>query len=115
MEQTNKAIIEADKTYNGWTNYETWNYKLWIDNDAGSYNNYITQAKKIMNNSIADKTFTKKENAKFTLMAQLKNECEENNPLNDNASTYSDMLNAAISEINFYEIASNIIDDLENN
>lgn len=25
------------KTYNGWTNYETWNVALWIGNEEGSY------------------------------------------------------------------------------
>ena len=27
----------ADQTYNGWTNYETWNVALWIQNDPGFY------------------------------------------------------------------------------
>ena len=26
-----------DTTYNGWTNYETWNVALWIQNDYGFY------------------------------------------------------------------------------
>jgi len=26
-----------DKGYNGWTNYETWNVALWLQNDEGLY------------------------------------------------------------------------------
>jgi len=28
----------TDTTYNGWTNYETWNVALWINNCEGYYN-----------------------------------------------------------------------------
>ena len=27
----------TDQSYNGWTNYETWNVALWIGNDEGLY------------------------------------------------------------------------------
>ena len=28
----------ADQGYNGWSNYETWNVALWMQNDEGLYN-----------------------------------------------------------------------------
>jgi hypothetical protein len=34
---TFQTTIE-DNTYNGWTNYQTWNVALWIGNDEGLYN-----------------------------------------------------------------------------
>ena len=33
-------------TYNGWTNYETWNVALWLQNDEGWYS-VLEQAEEI--------------------------------------------------------------------
>jgi hypothetical protein len=37
MTNTLQAKVQ-DTTYNGWTNYETWNVALWLQNDEGLYN-----------------------------------------------------------------------------
>ena len=38
-------------TYNGWTNYETWNAALWIGNDRFLYNTAIACVKYAENES----------------------------------------------------------------
>ena len=38
MTNTTFQTTIEDTTYNGWTNYETWNVALWIGNDQGLYN-----------------------------------------------------------------------------
>ena len=36
----------TDTTYNGWTNYETWNVALWLDNDRYYYDLMMMQSVK---------------------------------------------------------------------
>lgn len=88
--------------YNGWTNYQTWNYNLWIDNEQGLYNYWRERAKEL----------SKEENSKYHLSEELKSELEDNNPIQE-AGVYSDLLGAAISSIDFYKIAENLLDEVE--
>ena len=84
--------------YNGWTNYETWNYKLWLDNNQETYD--------------AVRTLAKKHNDAFDLSIELSKVAHDNAPLLE-ASFYSDVLNASISEVNFFEIAESYLEEVK--
>jgi hypothetical protein len=100
--------MTAEK-YNGWTNYETWDTALWMG-ESDSYYNEIAQ--EAYNQAEADGTFTREERAAFDLEDRLKDDFEENAPELP-AGFYSDMLTAAMSEINWYEIAEHYIEDVD--
>ena len=101
--------------YNGWTNYETWNVALHIDNERGSQEYWRERAECCL------KTFTKNpekgsvltvvEQAAMELSNELKDSHEENAP--ELEGTYGDLLNAALSSVNWYEIAKNMVEELE--
>lgn len=86
--------------YNGWYNYETWVCALWLQNDQGSCNYWEE-----MTNECDDV---------YALSQMIEDEIKENDPTNDEASLYSDLMSAAISEINFNEIAHHFWDEYRN-
>ena len=90
-----------EKQCNGWTNYETWNYNLWLDNDEKSYFKILSLAKSVIETE-------REKDQVFKMSELLKMECLNNEP-NLEASFYSDVLSASIMEVNFYEIAEHII------
>jgi hypothetical protein len=101
----------TDNTYNGWTNYETWDCKLWIDNDEGEQDIWAEQAQSVYDQSLADKTFTRKENAAVDLAKELEEYFRDNAP--GVSGFYSDILQAAIDSVNWNEIATSLIDELD--
>jgi hypothetical protein len=83
--------------YQGWSNYETWNWNLWLGQD-GSMDRY---------EDLAREGATQQE-----LEDMMQSDCEENVP-NISNSSYLDMLNASIREINWREIAKSIMDEIK--
>ena len=106
--------------YNGWTNYETWNFKLWLDNDQDLHNYIIGEIKKI-------KAFPNKDNKAYEVSNFLRSYIEDNVPnlnvstrsqsvhgsMSDKNGFYDDILNAALRDINTYEIAESYLEDLK--
>ena len=85
-----------DKTYNGWANYETWNVKLWLDNKQGTADDM---------NLMARRTPEAKK-----LAGQIKEYILDFKP-DLGASMFADLLNAAIANVDWYEIAQAYIYD----
>ncbi len=105
--------MNTDKKYNGWTNYETWLVKLWIDNDKGSQNFWQEEAQRIYGEAEADDTFSQAEKAALSLDEYLKEWHEEIAEQSGVPTTgfVADLFNAAMSEVNWHEIAVSLIED----
>lgn len=88
--------------YNGWTNYETWNVALWLDNEQHTQELWSSRARELLEDE------EKYPNA--ILQDELKEYIEENNPLVDGASMYSDLLGAAIDSVNWHELAQSYLE-----
>ena len=92
-----------DKKYNGWNNYETWATALWIDNDYGSYQYRCELVEQVK------KEHEEKENRENCLASNLKDWIESQNPIADSANLFTDLLNSALSEVDWQEIAENFL------
>ena len=91
-----------DTKYNGWTNYETWNVKCWMDNDEFS-NAYWKDAA----HGLKDLA-----NAERHLAEQLKEEHESALP-DELTGWQADLLRGALSTVDWHEIAGALLEDCE--
>lgn len=92
----------ATRKYNGWTNYETWAVKLWLDNEEHSYRYWTDLAQ----------TCARYQDGANRLASTLRDEVTEQAP-ELGASLFSDLLSAALAEVDWYELASSFLDDVD--
>lgn len=90
--------MSKDRSYNGWSNYETWCVALWIDNEESMQSEAHEMGERAIDpHRLAD---------------ALKNWIEEMQP-DLGASMWADMLGAAMSEVDWREIAEHYMPEEE--
>jgi hypothetical protein len=95
---TKMAPKNTENSYNGWSNYDTWNFKLWLDNDQKTQEMVLNTVKH------AYKQFAKNSEAIHYIREFLELYAENNAPELPNGF-YSDVLSASIRSVNYYQIA----------
>lgn len=106
----------ADSKYNGWTNYETWVVKLWMDNEQPSSEYWAETARELWDTTedIADRSV----HARILLADRLKDEHEQSKDdiLSNSqmtSSVWADLLGAALGSVNWFEIADSLLTDAD--
>lgn len=95
----------TNSTYCGWANYETWLVKLWIDNDQGVYE---------LVNDWANSILKTNEDPEIHLMEVLRKWVEEESSEYTPAfGLCSDLLNAAIQSVDWYDLAQSYLEELD--
>lgn len=99
--------------YNGFKNYETWVVALWLDQDETYWSEY---AQSCYDNSFDDLDYLDEcnrsnaamDDARYHLSALLK-EQHESMAGEIEGAVFSDLLNGALSEVNWDEIATGLL------
>ena len=99
-------------SYNGWKNYETWNVALWLDNDSGSYSMTQSMAQEAWDGAEAERSLTRLDVATRDLADSLQALIDEMRP-DLGASMFADLLGAALSEVDWYEMAEHYLSDID--
>jgi len=106
-----RAIAQQRRAdYEGWKNYATWAVSLWWSNDQGDYEYWTERAQEVLNDAEGDKSAAARELS--DMMHESLTSTLEDLGI-ELPGPYSDLLSAAISEVDIYEIAEHWLSDLE--
>jgi hypothetical protein len=111
--------MRTEKGYQGWANYETWNVALWIDNEQGTYSERCRMAEQAKEDAAEDENvasgiWTAEQAARYRLADTLKEWVTDELMPDLGASMAADLLGAALSEVDWQEIAENWLEEVSN-
>ena len=99
-------------SYNGYTNYETWNVALWIDNEEGLYNERVERVQAAFDDVDEEDIAEKSSQARYNLADTLKEWVESMQP-DLGGTMWGDLLSAALSEVDWSELADNWLSEVD--
>lgn len=97
------------KEYNGWFNYETWLANIWYD---GSFQDKANEIWEATESEDFESLEDRRSEAISRLEDMIKETIESNEDIPTGSSFVADLINGALSEVNYREIAARYIDDL---
>ena len=91
---------EKNREYNGYSNYETWNFMLWAGNDQPLYKLVQKAVKrcKELGGDISD-------------LANDLNDITHEEAPELKTSFYSDVMMASVREVNYHEVAKQLLEE----
>ena len=107
--------MEKDKAFNGFVNYETWLVALWISNDRKRSESYRLLAKLIVasGKQSRDERISTAAGRRNILAINLRRCIEEHSPVRNHTTLYADLMNAALGEVDWHELADELMSECE--
>ena len=105
--------MEANR-YNGYANYETWAVALWLGNDEASHVYWSEAAESAREEAgrcwqVRDQVWTAEKAPLYLLADRIEEEVTEGAP-DFGCTLYADLLNSALSEIDWREVAADFLE-----
>ena len=105
-----------DTYYNGYKNYETLTVAHWLASEEESRRHWREVAREQKREAphyweVREEIWAKADAAKYRLARMLRAEVEKGSPLEGESSLYSDLLSAALSEVDWYEVAQEFLEE----